>query len=99
MGSDKILCRDVLEYEWQSILVEAHAGVAGGHYAGSVTMQKILRAGLWWPIVHKDSNAYCRMCDTFQRIGRPLQRDKLPLNMKITLQVFDKSVINFVGPI
>lgn len=65
MGPDEILGRYVPEHERNSILVEAHGGVAGGHYTGKSTMQNILRAGLWWPTLHKDSNDYCSACDVF----------------------------------
>src|SRR5277367_2492833 len=54
MGLDEILRRCVLEHEKPLILAEAHAGAAGGHYAGKATAQKILIAGLWWPTIHKD---------------------------------------------
>ena len=69
MGSNEILRRYVPEYERQSILTEAHGGVAGGHYAGRETTQNILRLGLWWPTVHNDSKAYCRACDVYKERG------------------------------
>lgn len=52
MGSDEILQQYVLEFERSSILMDAHGGVAGGHYAGRETAQKILHVGLWWPTLH-----------------------------------------------
>ena len=64
MGADEVLRRYILEHEWHAILVEAHEGVAGGHYAGKATTKKILRAGLWWPTLHNDSCDYYKACDT-----------------------------------
>ena len=55
MGADEILHRYVLKYEWDNILPKAHGGATGGHYVGKATAQKILRVGLWWPTLHKDS--------------------------------------------
>lgn len=75
MGVDEVLRRYVLEHERHDILAEAHNGVAGGHYAGKETTQKILRVGLWWPTLHIDAHDYCKACDTFQQIGRPSRRD------------------------
>jgi transposase InsO family protein len=49
MGADSILRRYVLEHERPRVLAEAHEGIAGGHYTGKATAQKVLRAGLWWP--------------------------------------------------
>eukprot|EP00253_Pinus_taeda_P034321 PITA_34321 len=63
MGTNEILRRYVLDFDRASILAEAHGGVAGGNYAGSAIVQKILRAGLCWLIVHKDSKTFCKTCD------------------------------------
>lgn len=99
MRPDEILQRYVPEFERSSILVDAHGGAAGRHYAGRATAQKILRAGLWWPTLHQDSKAYYKACDVCQRTGRTSQRDELPLNPQMTWQPFEKWVIDYVGPI
>lgn len=53
MRMDEALPRYVLDFERQSIILEANGGVSGGHYARKSIAQKIVQAGLWWPIVHK----------------------------------------------
>lgn len=83
MGSDEVLRTYVPDYEFHSILVEAHGDFAEGHYVGRETVQNILREGIWWPTTHKDSKDYCRECDVYQRIGRPSRRDELPLNPQV----------------
>eukprot|EP00253_Pinus_taeda_P001413 PITA_01413 len=67
MGNDEILQMYVSVFERSNVLVDAHGGTAGGHYAGRETMEKILRTGLWWPTLHHDSKAYCKACDVCQR--------------------------------
>lgn len=62
-------------------------------------MHNVLHAGLCWPTLHKDAKAYCRDCDACQRTGRPSWRDELPLIPHMTLQPFEKWVIDFLGPI
>ncbi len=80
-------------------MTEAHGGVTGGQYVGKSTAQKILRAGLWWPIVHKDAKEFRQECDVHQRKGIPSRRYKMSLVTHVTLQAFDKWAIEFVGPI
>jgi hypothetical protein len=75
MGPDEILRRFVMEEELPLILIESHEGITGGHYAGKATTQKVLRASLWWPTLHKDAKDYARACDVWQRVGRPSRRD------------------------
>ena len=79
MGLDEILRICVLEHEKPLILVEAHSGAEGGHYAEKDTTQKILTVGLWWPTIHKDAREYCHSCDIYQRTGKPSRRDEMPL--------------------
>jgi transposase InsO family protein len=81
------------------ILAEAHEGIAGGHYAGKETAQKVLRDGLWWPTLHKDAKDYYRACDVCQRVGKPSRRDEMPLQPPLTQQAFEKWAIDFVGSI
>jgi len=77
----------VLEHERSMILVEAHEGMAGGHYAGTEIVRKIR---LWWPTLHKDAKEYCQTCDVCQRLGKPNRRDEIPLVPQVTLRDFDK---------
>ena len=80
------------------ILSKAHVGVVGGPYAGKATMRNILQAGLWWPTLHAYARDYCRSYDIYQRMGKPSQRDEIPLVLHIALHELDKWDVDFVGP-
>jgi hypothetical protein len=99
MGPDEILMRCVMEVEIPLILEESHEGIAGGHYVGKETVQKVLRDGLWWPSLHGDDKDYYRACDVFQRVGKLSIRDGMPLALELTSQAFEKWAIDFVGTI
>ena len=77
LGPDEILCRYVLLHEQERVLVEAHGRIARGHYGGRATTRKILRAGLWWPIVYANATDYAKSCDVCQRMGKPSRRDDM----------------------
>jgi hypothetical protein len=79
MGTDSILRKYVLEQERPRVLAKSHEGIEGGHYAGKPTAQKVLHAGLWWPMIHRDSKEYCQRCNICQRVGKPNRRDEISL--------------------
>jgi hypothetical protein len=68
-SADGIWRRVVRNDEQEDVLRECHCGVAGGHYAGEVTAQKVWQSGLWWPTMLKDAHQYAKECDVCQRTG------------------------------
>ena len=46
LGLDEVLHRCIMPHEKEAIIREAHSGVAGGHFIGKPTAQKILAAVL-----------------------------------------------------
>jgi hypothetical protein len=74
-----------MEAEIPSILTKSHEGIARGHYTGKETVQKVLRAGLWWPTLHRDAKDYYRACKVCQRVGKPSRRDEMSLAPQLTL--------------
>jgi hypothetical protein len=50
-------------------------------------------------MVHKDAKEYFQKCNVCQRVGKPNRRDEIHLRLEVNLQVFEKWVMDFVGPI
>lgn len=46
MGVNGILCRCVLDHEWDTILYEAHEGITGGNNSHKSMMNKVFHLGL-----------------------------------------------------
>jgi hypothetical protein len=62
-------------------------------------MQKVLHTRLWWPTIYKDDKEYFHNYDVCQRVGKPNRRDEIPLRLHVTMKVFEKWEMDFIGPI
>lgn len=46
-----------------NFLRESQESVARGDNAGKSTAHKVLRVGLWWPLIFHDAKQYCKTCN------------------------------------
>lgn len=99
LGREEVLFFCVLEHEHIDIMEETHGGITGGHYAGDVIAWKIVLTRLWWKTLYKYCKAYCKACDHCQHLGKPRQRDEMPLRPISSAEPFKKWVIEIIGPI
>ena len=89
-GMDGILRRCVSEIEVPSILAACHDSACGGHFAGLLTGQRVLRAGYFWPDLFEDAKEYVRKCDARQRYAKNDLRIEMPLHVSLPLVPFEK---------
>ena len=81
------------------ILHACHDGPCGGHFSDKRTTYKVLHSGYYWLIIFKDAATYVKGCDSFQRMGRPMSSDQMPLQTQVMIEPFEKWALDFVGPI
>ncbi|KAI3707463.1 hypothetical protein L6452_26005 [Arctium lappa] len=98
MGADQVLRRCVPEAEMLGILKDCHASPYGGHFGGQRTAAKILQSGFFWPTLFNDAFEFVKKCDQCQRMGNLSQRNEMPLNNILEVELFDVWGIDFMGP-
>ena len=59
----------------------------------------VLQAGFFWPSIFKDAHDHVPHCDQCQRIEGISQRNEMPLQNIMKVEVFDCWGIDFVGPL
>jgi len=95
---DQIIRRCIPEFEVPKILERCHASPYGGHFMGNKTALKVLEAGFYWPTLFKDAHNFAKSCDACQKTGNICQRDSMPLNNILEIEIFDMWGIDFMGP-
>jgi len=72
-GFSQPYLRCVEEEEAKYVLEEVHGGVCGDHMGAKSLVQKIMRAGYFWPTMQQDAVNFVKRCDSCQRY-RNVQR-------------------------
>jgi hypothetical protein len=90
---DGVLMRCLEKDEAEKVLLELHAGEAGGHFGGDTTAHKVLRAGYYWPTLFRDAHALCRKAS-----GR-LQKPAFPLQPVTVDSPFHQWGLDIIDPI
>ena len=98
-GNDWIIRRCIREDEILDILKGCHDKPYGGHFVDKRTAYKVLHLGYNWPTLFRDAKKYVRSCESYQRMGKPVARDEMPLQPQVLIEPFKKWALDFVGPI
>jgi hypothetical protein len=96
---DGVLMRCLEKDEAENVLLELHAGEAGGHFGGDTTAHKVLRAGYYWPTLFRDSHALYRKCIICQKASGRLQKPVFPLQPVSVDSPFQQWGLDIIGPI
>ncbi|CAN6680009.1 unnamed protein product [Malus baccata var. baccata] len=84
--------------EQENILKFAHHYACGGHLGPRRTAAKILQSGFFWPSLFKDAYLCCQAYDKCQRVGNLSQRNEMPQQSILVIELFDLWGIDFMGP-
>ena len=95
-GRDGVLRRAVGKSDVPNLLREFHEDFCGGHFAGRVTVGKILAAGYYWPTMFKETFDYCKRCEVYQAFAN---KSKVSANFHpfLPLWPFEKWGIDLMG--
>ncbi|KAI3772812.1 hypothetical protein L6452_04006 [Arctium lappa] len=94
----QLLRRCIPETEVAAILQHCHQSAYGGHFGGQRTAVKVLQSGFYWPTLFKDSHNFVQRCNECQRSGSISQKNEMPLNGILEVELFDVWGIDFMGP-
>lgn len=96
--ADQIIRRCVPDSEHRSIMNFCHTEACGGHFSFKKTAAKVLQCGFYWPSLFKDTFEFVRTCERCQALGKITQRNEMPQNPILIIEVFDCWGIDFMGP-
>ena len=96
---DGVFLSCIEKLEVDILLVDLHAGLAGGHYSGETTSHKVLREGYYWPTMLKYTYNIVRKCEPCQKCVGKLRNPAFPLQPVIVQYPFQQWGMDFVSPI
>jgi hypothetical protein len=96
---DGVPMRCLKKDEAENVLLELHAGEAGGHFGGDTTAHKVLRAGYYWPTLFRYAHALCRKCIICQKASGRIHKLAFPLQPISIDSPFQQWGLDIIGPI
>ena len=79
----------VREDKVPEILKTCHDEPCGGHFVDKTNAYKILLLGYNLPSLFKDAKEYVKRCDSFQRMGKHVPLDEMPLQPQVLIEPFE----------
>jgi hypothetical protein len=64
---DQIFQRCIPDIEVSSVIKFCHSEACGGHFSSKKTTIKVLHYGFYWPTMFKDTHAFCKTCENYQK--------------------------------
>jgi len=85
---DQIFRRCIPNNKVSSVIKFCHSKICGGHFSSKKTTAKILQCGFYWPTMFKDTHAFCKTCENYQKLGSISKCHMMPLNPILVIEIF-----------
>jgi hypothetical protein len=83
---DQIFQKCIPDNEVSSVMKLCHFEACGDHLSSKKTTAKILQSGFYWPIMFKDSHAFCKTSENCQNVGFNSKHKESLYNLLLTLK-------------
>jgi len=83
---NQIYQRCILDNEISSVMKFCYSEAYGGHFSSRKTTAKILQSGFYWPTMFKDSHAFCKTYENYQKVGFISKHRESLDNLLLTLK-------------
>ena len=85
--------------EAKYVLEEVHGGICYDHMGAKSLVQKIMRAGYFWPTMQKDAMDFVKRCDHCQSYGNVQQVPEEKMTTISSPWPFSQWGIDIIGPL
>jgi hypothetical protein len=94
---NQIFQRCIPDNEVSSVIKFYHSEACADHLSSKKTTAKILQRGFYWPTMFKDTHAFCKTCENYQKLRSISKHHMMPLNPILVIEIFDCWGIDFMG--
>jgi hypothetical protein len=85
---DQIFWRCILNNEVSSVIKFCHFESCRDYFSSKKIIAKILQYRFYWPTIFKDTHAFCKTWENFQKLGYISKHNMMPLNPILVIEIF-----------
>ena len=86
--SDQIFQKCIPDNELSSVSKFCHSEACGDHFSSKKTIVKILQSGFFGPTMFKDSHAFCKTSENYQKVGFISKHKESLDNLLLTFETY-----------
>jgi len=85
---DQIFQRSIPDNKLSSVIKFCHYEACRGYFSSKKTDVKILQSGFYWPTMFKDTYAFCKTYENYQKVGFISKHREFLDNLFLTLETY-----------